>query len=50
MQFTVQVPDLAMVRFVVEDYDAASHNDFIGQYTLPFTSIQNGKLGLLTFI
>lgn len=43
MQFTIQVPDLALVRFLVEDYDAASHNDFIGQYTLPFTSMQMGE-------
>ncbi|XP_027030599.2 1-phosphatidylinositol 4,5-bisphosphate phosphodiesterase delta-1a isoform X1 [Tachysurus fulvidraco] len=42
LQFTIQVPDLAIVRFLVEDYDAASQNDFIGQYTLPFTSMQNG--------
>ncbi|KAI5617178.1 1-phosphatidylinositol 4,5-bisphosphate phosphodiesterase delta-1 isoform X1 [Silurus asotus] len=41
-KFDVNVPDLAIVRFLVEDYDAASHNDFIGQYTLPFTSMQNG--------
>ncbi|XP_060755866.1 1-phosphatidylinositol 4,5-bisphosphate phosphodiesterase delta-1a isoform X2 [Neoarius graeffei] len=41
-QFTIQVPNLAIVRFLVEDYDAASHNDFIGQYTLPFNSMQNG--------
>ncbi|KAI5092113.1 1-phosphatidylinositol 4,5-bisphosphate phosphodiesterase delta-1 isoform X1 [Silurus meridionalis] len=41
-KFNVNVPDLAIVRFLVEDYDAASHNDFIGQYTLPFTSMQNG--------
>ncbi|XP_017309089.1 1-phosphatidylinositol 4,5-bisphosphate phosphodiesterase delta-1a isoform X1 [Ictalurus punctatus] len=41
-KFPIHVPDLAIVRFVVEDYDAASHNDFIGQYTLPFTSIKNG--------
>ncbi|XP_058232436.1 1-phosphatidylinositol 4,5-bisphosphate phosphodiesterase delta-1a isoform X2 [Hemibagrus wyckioides] len=40
--FTIQVPELAIVRFLVEDYDTASHNDFIGQYTLPFTSMQNG--------
>ncbi|KAK3540985.1 hypothetical protein QTP86_008199 [Hemibagrus guttatus] len=39
--FTIQVPELAIVRFLVMDYDAASHNDFIGQYTLPFTSMQN---------
>uniref|UniRef100_A0A673IEQ0 Phosphoinositide phospholipase C n=1 Tax=Sinocyclocheilus rhinocerous TaxID=307959 RepID=A0A673IEQ0_9TELE len=41
-QFTVHVPELALVRFVVEDYDAASHNDLVGLYTMPFTSMQNG--------
>uniref|UniRef100_A0A665UW92 Phosphoinositide phospholipase C n=1 Tax=Echeneis naucrates TaxID=173247 RepID=A0A665UW92_ECHNA len=41
-QFNIQVPELAMVRFVVEDYDSASQNDFIGQYCLPLTSVQNG--------
>ncbi|KAI1902200.1 hypothetical protein AGOR_G00042260 [Albula goreensis] len=41
-QFEVYVPELAMVRFVVEDYDSTSNNDLIGQYTLPFTSLQNG--------
>lgn len=42
-QFDVYVPELALVRFAVEDYDAASNNEFIGQYTLPFSSIQCGK-------
>lgn len=42
-QFDIQVPELVMVRFVVEDYDSTSHNDLIGQYCLPLTSIQNGK-------
>lgn len=42
LNFVVQVPDLALVRFVVEDYDKASRNDFIGQFTLPFTSLQPG--------
>ncbi|KAG2459013.1 PLCD4 phosphodiesterase, partial [Polypterus senegalus] len=42
LQFTVHVPELALVRFVVEDYDKTSKNDFVGQYTLPFTSIQQG--------
>ncbi|KAI2649015.1 1-phosphatidylinositol 4,5-bisphosphate phosphodiesterase delta-1 [Labeo rohita] len=37
-----QSAELALVRFVVEDYDAASHNDLVGLYTLPFTSMQNG--------
>ncbi|XP_048030830.1 1-phosphatidylinositol 4,5-bisphosphate phosphodiesterase delta-1a isoform X1 [Megalobrama amblycephala] len=41
-QFTVHVPELALVRFVVEDYDAATHNDLVGLYTVPFTSMQNG--------
>uniref|UniRef100_A0A671SG66 Phosphoinositide phospholipase C n=1 Tax=Sinocyclocheilus anshuiensis TaxID=1608454 RepID=A0A671SG66_9TELE len=33
-QFTIHVPELALVRFVVEDYDAASSNDLVGLYTL----------------
>ncbi|TRZ01848.1 hypothetical protein DNTS_007153 [Danionella cerebrum] len=41
-QFTIRVPELALVRFVVEDYDAASKNDLIGLYTVPLSSIQNG--------
>uniref|UniRef100_A0A1A8SNC5 Phosphoinositide phospholipase C n=1 Tax=Nothobranchius rachovii TaxID=451742 RepID=A0A1A8SNC5_9TELE len=41
-EFTIQVPELAIVRFLVEDYDAASANDFIGMYCLPLTSVQNG--------
>uniref|UniRef100_A0A8C1F615 Phosphoinositide phospholipase C n=1 Tax=Cyprinus carpio carpio TaxID=630221 RepID=A0A8C1F615_CYPCA len=42
LKFTIHTPELALVRFVVEDYDKASRNDFIGQYTLPFTCIQPG--------
>uniref|UniRef100_A0A7N6BUM2 Phosphoinositide phospholipase C n=1 Tax=Anabas testudineus TaxID=64144 RepID=A0A7N6BUM2_ANATE len=41
-KFEISVPDLAILQFVVEDYDAASQNDFIGQYCLPLTSVQNG--------
>uniref|UniRef100_A0A8C5HME4 Phosphoinositide phospholipase C n=1 Tax=Gouania willdenowi TaxID=441366 RepID=A0A8C5HME4_GOUWI len=41
-RFDVYVPDLALLRFVVEDHDSASENEFIGQYTLPFNSIQMG--------
>ncbi|XP_008568970.1 PREDICTED: 1-phosphatidylinositol 4,5-bisphosphate phosphodiesterase delta-4 [Galeopterus variegatus] len=40
--FRVLVPELAMLRFVVEDYDWKSRNDFIGQYTLPWTCMQQG--------
>ncbi|XP_061782566.1 1-phosphatidylinositol 4,5-bisphosphate phosphodiesterase delta-4-like isoform X2 [Nerophis lumbriciformis] len=42
LNFVIHTPDLALVRFVVEDYDKTSRNDFIGQYTLPFTCIQSG--------
>ncbi|XP_052471679.1 1-phosphatidylinositol 4,5-bisphosphate phosphodiesterase delta-1b isoform X1 [Carassius gibelio] len=41
-QFNVRVPDLALVRFLIEDYDSTSSNEFIGQYTLPFNSLKNG--------
>ncbi|XP_028264297.1 1-phosphatidylinositol 4,5-bisphosphate phosphodiesterase delta-3-A-like [Parambassis ranga] len=40
--FTVHVPDLALVRFMVEDHDYTSSNDFLGQYTLPFSSLRTG--------
>nr|XP_034983478.1 1-phosphatidylinositol 4,5-bisphosphate phosphodiesterase delta-4 isoform X3 [Zootoca vivipara]XP_034983487.1 1-phosphatidylinositol 4,5-bisphosphate phosphodiesterase delta-4 isoform X3 [Zootoca vivipara]XP_034983497.1 1-phosphatidylinositol 4,5-bisphosphate phosphodiesterase delta-4 isoform X3 [Zootoca vivipara] len=42
-QFQVWVPELALLRFVVEDYDKASRNDFVGQYTLPLTSVKSGE-------
>ncbi|XP_077304009.1 1-phosphatidylinositol 4,5-bisphosphate phosphodiesterase delta-4 [Lithobates pipiens] len=40
--FKIHVPELALVRFVVEDYDKTTRNDFVGQYTLPFKSIKSG--------
>ncbi|KAL0964027.1 hypothetical protein UPYG_G00317310 [Umbra pygmaea] len=42
LNFIIHVPELALVRFVVEDYDKASRNDFVGQFTVPFTCIQPG--------
>lgn len=42
-QFDLYVPELALVRFVVEDHDTMSSNDFVGQCTLPFTSTQSGQ-------
>ncbi|XP_030627930.1 1-phosphatidylinositol 4,5-bisphosphate phosphodiesterase delta-4 [Chanos chanos] len=42
LQFSIHTPELALVRFVVEDYDKTSKNDFVGQYTLPFSCIQQG--------
>uniref|UniRef100_A0A3P8XHB2 Phosphoinositide phospholipase C n=1 Tax=Esox lucius TaxID=8010 RepID=A0A3P8XHB2_ESOLU len=40
--FTLHVPELALVRFMVEDHDYTSRNDFLGQFTLPFTSLRTG--------
>nr|KAF6450892.1 phospholipase C delta 4 [Molossus molossus] len=40
--FRVLVPELALLRFVVKDYNWKSRNDFLGQYTLPWTCIQQG--------
>uniref|UniRef100_H3DAI2 Phosphoinositide phospholipase C n=1 Tax=Tetraodon nigroviridis TaxID=99883 RepID=H3DAI2_TETNG len=42
LRFTIHTPELAMVRFVVEDYDKTSRNDFVGQYTLPLSCMQQG--------
>lgn len=42
-EFEVAVPELALVRFVVEDYDASSKNDFIGQSTIPLNSLKQGE-------
>uniref|UniRef100_A0A8C4IB68 Phosphoinositide phospholipase C n=1 Tax=Dicentrarchus labrax TaxID=13489 RepID=A0A8C4IB68_DICLA len=42
LNFVIHTPELALVRFVVEDYDKASRNDFMGQFTLPFTCLQAG--------
>ncbi|ELV10688.1 1-phosphatidylinositol-4,5-bisphosphate phosphodiesterase delta-4 [Tupaia chinensis] len=42
LRFRVLVPELAMLRFVVKDYDWKSRDDFIGQYTLPLTCMQQG--------
>ncbi|XP_006869217.1 PREDICTED: 1-phosphatidylinositol 4,5-bisphosphate phosphodiesterase delta-1 isoform X2 [Chrysochloris asiatica] len=41
-EFTIFVPELALVRFVVEDYDTSSKNDFIGQTTIPLSSLKQG--------
>ncbi|KAJ8381737.1 hypothetical protein SKAU_G00025150 [Synaphobranchus kaupii] len=42
MNFTVGVPELALVRFTVRDHSLRPANDFMGQYTLPFTSMKKG--------
>ncbi|XP_069792111.1 1-phosphatidylinositol 4,5-bisphosphate phosphodiesterase delta-4 [Narcine bancroftii] len=42
LSFVVHVPELALVRFLVEDYDLTSKNDFVGQFTLPLSSMKEG--------
>uniref|UniRef100_A0A673LJG3 Phosphoinositide phospholipase C n=1 Tax=Sinocyclocheilus rhinocerous TaxID=307959 RepID=A0A673LJG3_9TELE len=41
-KFQLHVPELVLVRFKVEDHDYATKNDFLGQFTLPFTSMRTG--------
>ncbi|XP_054657503.1 1-phosphatidylinositol 4,5-bisphosphate phosphodiesterase delta-3 [Grus americana] len=42
LSFRLRAPELALVRFVVEDYDSTSCNDFVGQFTLPLGSMREG--------
>ncbi|XP_068606497.1 1-phosphatidylinositol 4,5-bisphosphate phosphodiesterase delta-3-A-like [Brachionichthys hirsutus] len=42
LSFQLQVPELALVRFLVVDHDRTANNDFVGQYTIPFTSLRTG--------
>ncbi|KAM6169489.1 1-phosphatidylinositol 4,5-bisphosphate phosphodiesterase delta-1 isoform 2-T2 [Rhynchocyon petersi] len=41
-EFDVAVPELALIRFTVEDYDVSSKNDFVGQCTIPLSSLKQG--------
>lgn len=45
LKFQLRVPELVLVRFVVEDYDSTSPNDFVGQFTLPLNSLKQGRCG-----
>ncbi|KAM9169311.1 1-phosphatidylinositol 4,5-bisphosphate phosphodiesterase zeta-1 [Pangshura tecta] len=40
--FNVQVPELALVRFSVEDQISLAANEFLGQYTLPLLCMNKG--------
>lgn len=42
LQFQLRAPELVLVRFMVEDYDTTSPNDFVGQFTLPLNSLKQG--------
>uniref|UniRef100_A0A8D0G983 Phosphoinositide phospholipase C n=1 Tax=Sphenodon punctatus TaxID=8508 RepID=A0A8D0G983_SPHPU len=41
--FTIQVPELALIRFVVEDQLSLGANDFLAQYTIPVLSMSKGN-------
>ncbi|GMT24345.1 hypothetical protein PFISCL1PPCAC_15642 [Pristionchus fissidentatus] len=38
----IYCPELAIVRFCVKDFDSTSANDFVGEYSIPFTSLRQG--------
>ncbi|XP_057645812.1 1-phosphatidylinositol 4,5-bisphosphate phosphodiesterase zeta-1 [Chionomys nivalis] len=40
--FIVQVPELALIRFVVENQGFITGNEFLGQYTLPLLCMNKG--------
>ncbi|NXG08071.1 PLCZ1 phosphodiesterase, partial [Sakesphorus luctuosus] len=40
--FNIQVPELAMIRFCVEDELSVVNHEFLGQYTLPVMSLNTG--------
>ncbi|NXC86553.1 PLCZ1 phosphodiesterase, partial [Cercotrichas coryphoeus] len=40
--FTIQVPELALIRFCVEDEVSLVNNEFLGQYTLPVMCLNTG--------
>uniref|UniRef100_A0A8C3DWW7 Phosphoinositide phospholipase C n=1 Tax=Corvus moneduloides TaxID=1196302 RepID=A0A8C3DWW7_CORMO len=40
--FNIQVPELAMIRFCVEDEVSLVNNEFLGQFTLPVMSLNTG--------
>ncbi|NXI18999.1 PLCZ1 phosphodiesterase, partial [Irena cyanogastra] len=40
--FNIQVPELALIRFCVEDEVSLVNKEFLGQYTLPVMSLNTG--------
>lgn len=43
MSFSISVPEVCLIRFCVRDQTGFLSSDFVGQYTLPFTSLQRGE-------
>ncbi|KAK1341339.1 hypothetical protein QTO34_017744 [Cnephaeus nilssonii] len=42
--FIIQVPELALIRFVVESQNVIAENEFLGQYTLPLLCMGKGNM------
>jgi len=45
MNFSLKVPELAMVHFAVKDSSTTSKNALLGMYALPFSSMRQGRAG-----
>lgn len=43
MNFNISVPELCLIRFCVREQTGLFTSDFVGQYTLPFTSLKRGE-------
>lgn len=43
MNFIISVPELCLIRFCVRDQTGLLSSEFVGQYTLPFTSMMKGE-------
>uniref|UniRef100_A0A3P8W2C1 Phosphoinositide phospholipase C n=1 Tax=Cynoglossus semilaevis TaxID=244447 RepID=A0A3P8W2C1_CYNSE len=43
MDFTISAPELCLVRFCVKHQTGPLTSEFVGQYTLPFTSMKKGQ-------
>lgn len=43
MNFKISMPELCLIRFCVRDQTGLLSSEFVGQYTLPFTSLKKGE-------
>ncbi|XP_068459136.1 1-phosphatidylinositol 4,5-bisphosphate phosphodiesterase zeta-1-like isoform X2 [Clinocottus analis] len=42
INFSISVPELCLIRFCVREQTGLLSSEFVGQYTLPFTSLKKG--------
>jgi phosphatidylinositol phospholipase C delta len=45
MNFSLKVPELAMVHFTVKDCSTTGKDAMLGMFALPFTSMEQGRAG-----